>query len=57
MFVPATWFLPLALSILWPHLLTWNFYIIPGNFVQIPGCFRSERFVILSGIFEYCFDK
>ena len=36
-FVLATWFLPLALSILWPQLITWNFHIIPGNFVQIPG--------------------
>ena len=35
MFVQATWLLPLALSILWPQLLTWNFHIIPGNFVQI----------------------
>ena len=57
MFLPATWSLPLALSILWPHLLTWNFYIIPDNFVQIPGTVLVATVVIPSGIFVYCFDK
>ena len=47
MFVQATWLLPLALSILWPQLLTWNFHIIPGNFVQIPET------VLLATVFSY----
>ena len=58
MFVPATWFLPLALSNLWPQLLTWNFHIIPGNFFSNTwNRFSSDRFLITSGIFVYCFDK
>ena len=36
-FGPATWFFSLALSIPWPQLLKRNFYIKPGNFVQMPG--------------------
>ena len=47
MFVSATWFLRLALSILWPQLLTWNFQIIPGNFLQIPGT------VLVATVFSY----
>ena len=57
MFVPATWFLPLALSILWPHLLTWNLYNTWQFCSDTWNCFSTERFLILSGTFVNCFDK
>ena len=56
-------FFLLRFQILCLPLLTWNFHIVTGNFVHIPGisdtwnCFSSKRFIILSGIFGYCFDK
>ena len=31
----------------WPQLLTWNFHVIPGNFVQIPGT------VLVATVFSY----
>ena len=85
MFVPAIWFLPLALSnsvasltltwylkIVFTYLgskpgttvfTTWYLNLVSGDCVHIPGisdtlnCFSSKRFIILSGIFLYCFDK
>ena len=57
MFVPATWFLPLALSILWPRLLTWNFHNTWQSCSNTWNRFSSERFLILSGTFVYYFDK
>ena len=41
MCVPPTWFLPVALSILW------NFHIIFSTFVQIPGT------VLVTTVFSY----
>ena len=54
MFVPATWFLPLALSVLWPQLLTWNFRSTWQFCLNTWHCFSSERLLISSGIFVYC---
>ena len=57
MFVLATWFLPLALSILWPQLLTWNLHNTWQFCSDSWDCFSSEFFLVLSGTFLYCFDK
>ena len=57
MFLPATQFLPLALSILWPQLLTWNVHNTQQFCSDTWDCLSSECFLVLSGTFVYCFDK
>ena len=57
MYVPATRFLPLALSILWPQSLTWNLHNTGQFCSNTWNRFISNRYLISSGIFVYCFDK
>ena len=57
MFVLATWFLPLALSILWTQLLTWNFHNTWQFCSNTWTCFSSKRFLALPDTFVNCYAQ